>query len=601
MGTPGHDDEKSLDRPRVFGDYVLLGALAEGGMGTVHLASRRGYRPDIQRFCAVKRLRGGLVQQSFLNRFHDEARIVVTLNHRALCHVFDVGIVGEEHYIAMELIEGATLHALCAAQRASGSVMDPALALYVMDEVLDALEYAHGHVDPSTGAPLLIVHRDVSPHNVMLTFQGGVQLIDFGVVASIVKSERTRTGVVVGKLAYMSPEQARGEVPDARTDVYAAAVVLFELLSGRRFYGDLGKGATSLHLVEGTYEASYDEIPEVLVPPLRRALAPERDDRTKSCAAFQQELATALPRRAGTRDLREVLGRDLPDERLRQEEVLRRAREALRDAPTGDEPTLVRHIATAEARPVDDEATRTLRLVAPAAQPPLETTPTLRLKAPVSDAQLAATRTLRLPAPIAPLPSQSQTRTDATKAAPALRRGGVALVAIAAFAAIAVVALRAASPPSRASTSVAAPASGDAPAASAMPTSNGTTAPTAPTASTTTAPTTAPTTTAPTTTAAPALPEPSEPPPPGDAPAPPPKRTASKPSRAPRPSPRPATTTTTATPDLSAQLDSLARACPRAPCATALAAQRARIPLLDVAGLRKLRRDADACLAECRP
>src|SRR5688572_13867391 len=113
MATGGHDDDARADSPRVFGDYVLFGALAQGGMGTVHLASRRGYRPDIQRFCALKRLRPGKVQQTWLRRFHDEARIVVTLNHRALCHVFDVGVVDDEHYIAMELIDGATLHALC--------------------------------------------------------------------------------------------------------------------------------------------------------------------------------------------------------------------------------------------------------------------------------------------------------------------------------------------------------------------------------------------------------------------------------------------------------------------------------------------------------
>lgn len=345
MGSDVHDDDVSMERPSTFGEYHLLTTLAEGGMGSVHLAKRLGFRPDIQRFCVVKKLRRGRGNPGWLRRFHDEARVVVTLNHRALCHVFDVGIVNDEHYLAMELVEGVTLQKLMLEPTLG---LEPGLALYVIDEVLDALQYAHEHKDPASGEALMIVHRDVSPHNVMLSFQGGVKLIDFGLVSSTLKTEHTVAGVVVGKLEYMSPEQARGEPLDVRSDVYAAAVILFELLSGRRFYGALTKSAIMLQLVEGSYLPTFDGVDAALVPALTRALTAERDHRTASCAALQAELAAAGGPRASSRELRDALQRALPEEKSRLEALVR----SFRDIGVGPAPfdanTQVTHIARSD-------------------------------------------------------------------------------------------------------------------------------------------------------------------------------------------------------------------------------------------------------------
>jgi serine/threonine-protein kinase len=282
------------ERPRVFGDYHLLGVLAEGGMGAIHLARRAGPSPDLQPYCVVKRLHKDLAKQaSFLRRFQDEARVVVTLRHPALAHVFDVGAVGDEHYLAMELVEGVSLRELADAAVAADERIEPGVALAIIDDVLDALAWAHERRDAVTGQPLQIVHRDVSPQNIMLTFQGTTKLIDFGVVRSALRAERTVGGVVVGKLGYMSPEQGRGEDVDARTDVYATAVVLWELLSGRRFYGDTPRNRIVFELNEGTWQPSYDDIPDALRAPLRHALQPEAAARTTSAAAFAAELSDA--------------------------------------------------------------------------------------------------------------------------------------------------------------------------------------------------------------------------------------------------------------------------------------------------------------------
>jgi tRNA A-37 threonylcarbamoyl transferase component Bud32 len=347
----------ALDRPRAFGDYQLLATLAKGGMGAIHLAKRVGFRPDIQLFCVVKTLRPTRHDaRAMLRRFEDEARIVVTLNHRAICHVFDVGLVDGEHYLAMELIEGVSVRALFFELERAHTRLDPALALAVLDEVLDALEYAHTHEDPQTGAALHIVHRDVSPQNIMLSFQGAVKLIDFGIVSSSVKLEQTEGGMVVGKLAYMAPEQARGEPIDARTDVFSAAVVLYELVTGRRYYGELSKGAIQLHLVEGTYAAPLDDVPAEMRGPLSRALAAEPKDRTASAARFQAELASCGIARASGREVRALLLRVLPHAMAELQALQRgasdventgHARMNVRDAPSLEGPTQVTHIAYA--------------------------------------------------------------------------------------------------------------------------------------------------------------------------------------------------------------------------------------------------------------
>ncbi len=315
-------------------------------MGAVYLARRRGFGKDVQRFCAVKTLLRSLsAQPSFVARFQDEARVVVTLSHRALCHVFDVGVVNGESYLAMELIEGVSLRQLQHALAERGETLPVDVALAIADEVADALAHVHERRDPLTGQPLQIVHRDISPQNILVTFQGAVKIVDFGIVSSSLRQERTASGMVVGKLHYMAPEQARAEPSTAATDVFSTAVVLWELVTGHRFWGDADKGVIAMELSDGTFTPSYDEVPSPLRPVLRAALAPESQARLGSGAALLTALAAIELPRASSRTLRLLVERILPDEQGRLERLMQGAAAVVVDSPA--EPTKITRLASA--------------------------------------------------------------------------------------------------------------------------------------------------------------------------------------------------------------------------------------------------------------
>jgi serine/threonine protein kinase len=347
--SPTSDPVVGPWRPRAFGPYDLLAPLARGGMGAVWLARRRG-DADVPGFCAVKTvLRTLSAQPAFLTRFRDEARVVVTLNHRALCHVFDVGVVDGESYLAMELVEGATVQRFLTALREAGEALPLDVALMIADELVDALAHVHERRDPVTGAPLHIVHRDISPQNMLVTFQGGVKVVDFGVVSSSLRQERTEAGHVIGKLHYMAPEQARGEPAIAATDVYSAGIVLWELVTGRRFWGERDKGVIMMELVDGAFLPPLDDdsgVPPALRGVLRAALEPDPTQRLADGAALQAALAAVTLPRAGPRALRDLVGRVLRPEQERLAALMRGASAVVVEAPP--EATRITHLATSE-------------------------------------------------------------------------------------------------------------------------------------------------------------------------------------------------------------------------------------------------------------
>ena len=194
--------------PRYFGNYVLLTNFAKGGMGDVYLAKTGGIE-SVDRLCVLKKLRPDVaVSAEYVRRFMDEARIVVQLSHANIAHVFDAGTVGSEVYLAMEYVPGANLRDVFARINDSKNAADPGLVALIMCDILDALDYAHQLRNPKTGKLLNVVHRDVSPQNILVSFDGSVKLIDFGLAASDLKTEHTESEVVMGKVAYMSPEQA---------------------------------------------------------------------------------------------------------------------------------------------------------------------------------------------------------------------------------------------------------------------------------------------------------------------------------------------------------------------------------------------------------
>jgi tRNA A-37 threonylcarbamoyl transferase component Bud32 len=277
--------------PRTFGRYTLLASLGRGGMGEVYAATVVGGVGGIEKRCVVKTLHAsGADDREAVARFLDEARLAVRLNQRNICPVFDVGVVDGQHYLAMELVRGRDLRTLGHGARDAGIKLDTGLAVHIVSEALEGLDHAHELADED-GRPLNVVHRDVSPQNIMVSFDGDVKLIDFGLAASELKVEQTEANVVMGKIAYMPPEQVRGERAERTADVFAAAVVLYELLTGSRYYEGIAPLMLSSVVAGGAHRPTRMESLEPgLQDILRRALDPRRDRRTASAAAFADEL-----------------------------------------------------------------------------------------------------------------------------------------------------------------------------------------------------------------------------------------------------------------------------------------------------------------------
>ena len=216
-----------------FGNYELLEKVAVGGMAEIFRA-RSVHGQGVAKTVCIKRIHPALSSDGvFVAMFIEEARLGVSMVHSNIVPVFDFGYVDGHYYLAMEWVEGLDLATLNGRARVVEMGWPPELAVHIIVEVLEGLAYAHQKRDDQ-GRPLELVHRDVSPSNILLSLDGQVKLLDFGIARSEAREWQTRTGVVKGKLGYMSPEQACGASVDARADVWACGAVLYELLSGVR-------------------------------------------------------------------------------------------------------------------------------------------------------------------------------------------------------------------------------------------------------------------------------------------------------------------------------------------------------------------------------
>ncbi len=272
-----------LASPRRVGDMTLVARIGEGGMATVYLAAVG--RGSFVRPAAVKLLRRDLPDEDYRTRFLDEARLVVRLHHNNLVDVRAAGEADGQLYIAMELVEGRDLADLWDRLADLRRPFPVALSVHVVREVLRGLDYAH------RAEGLGLVHRDVSPSNILLDWQGAVRLADFGLATSAVRLSVTLPGVVFGKVGYMSPEQARREPLDGRADVYACGVVLWELLTGR----PLREAGTDTSQVARGAVPPPSQVSRRVDPDLdaivARATAHERTDRFPTAGAFLDALS----------------------------------------------------------------------------------------------------------------------------------------------------------------------------------------------------------------------------------------------------------------------------------------------------------------------
>ena len=217
----------------VFGKYEKIRRIAQGGMGEVFLARQTGV---LDRLAILKALRVDLAKETeFVDQFLDEARVAATLNHPNIVAIYDVGEFNSTYYIAMEYIAGEDLSKLWYAAAKAGIGLPFQVSVRIIMEAALGLDHAHRARDVR-GQPLNIVHRDVSPQNIMVRADGVTKLVDFGIAKAANKSSRTQAGMVKGKLQYMSPEQVRGEPLDGRSDQFSLGIVLWEMCTGRRLF-----------------------------------------------------------------------------------------------------------------------------------------------------------------------------------------------------------------------------------------------------------------------------------------------------------------------------------------------------------------------------
>jgi tRNA A-37 threonylcarbamoyl transferase component Bud32 len=316
--------EPEAQRPFRFGPYTLARRIGAGGMGEVYLAREEALR----RACVVKKVLPRLMEnKQFLGRFRDEARVVVHLQHPQIARVYAMGEVEGQLYLAMEYVQGKTLSRLAYRMRQKGQVMPVGAILHIGERLCQGLAYAHDAKD-GTGQPLLLVHRDLSPANICLSYDGELKVIDFGASQSTLKEQQTAPRVVIGNLTYMSPEQARKKFVDRRADVYAAAVVLWELLA----WSPLPQKGDPL---ERWRRAAYPkwEPPSKLrtgIAPqvdavLMKALSVEPGDRFPDAAALGAELAKLKAKLApgvGDADVARLMKEVFAEEKVAEDQVL---------------------------------------------------------------------------------------------------------------------------------------------------------------------------------------------------------------------------------------------------------------------------------------
>ncbi|GAB5549292.1 MAG: hypothetical protein SangKO_090520 [Sandaracinaceae bacterium] len=299
---------ESTEQPSSVGGYTIVGELATGGMAELFLARRVG--PEgFARSVVVKRILPHLAKSDeFVRMFLDEARIAAGIRHPNVVSVEELGRDGDSLFMVMEYLSGESLHALIAELARRNRHLDPALAAHVVAEACAGLHAAHEMTDDS-GRPLEVVHRDVSPQNLFITYDGSVKVLDFGIAKAADRLTRTETGYFKGKFAYMAPEQIKEQPVDRRADVFALGVVLFEALTGRRLFRTKNPAATLRAVLESSIvrpSAIRPNIPSALDEACLKALSRPIDQRHATAAELRRDLLRAVPP-----------GDDLPEARLK--------------------------------------------------------------------------------------------------------------------------------------------------------------------------------------------------------------------------------------------------------------------------------------------
>lgn len=281
-------------RPHRFGRYIIIDPIAVGGMAEIYRARLSAAKEGPDRVIIIKKVIANLSQNSeFVQMFEAEIKITVGLTHPNIIQIYDYGKVDEQYFMAMEYVEGKNLRQFVKRLADMKSMFSIDMSCYIISQVCHALGYAHAYKDRLTGKPLGIVHRDISPQNVMISYDGATKLFDFGIAKAKSASESTRAGVIKGKPSYLSPEQINGEELDGRCDIFALGIVLWELLTAKRlFVADTDMGV--LRLIQSAKieppSTFNPAVPQSLDAIVLKSLARDKNKRYQTAEEFQRDL-----------------------------------------------------------------------------------------------------------------------------------------------------------------------------------------------------------------------------------------------------------------------------------------------------------------------
>ncbi len=331
-----------MKKPIPFGKYVLLERINVGGMAEVFKAKAFGVE-GFERLVAVKRILPSIAEdQEFITMFIDEAKIAVQLTHANVAQIFDLGKVTDSYFIAMEFVHGKDLRAIFDRARKRGETVPVPMACYTVMKVCEGLDYAHNKKD-AAGRELNLVHRDVSPQNLLISYDGETKIIDFGIAKAAGKAGKTQAGILKGKFGYMSPEQVRGLPLDRRSDIFAMGIVLYELLTGERLFVGESDFSTleKVRNVEIMPPSTYNRrIPEELEQIVLKSLAKDVDDRYQTAMDLHDDLQSFMytsgnffSRKDLSAYMRKAFAEEIAKESQREEEYRRLEAEAGLAAP----------------------------------------------------------------------------------------------------------------------------------------------------------------------------------------------------------------------------------------------------------------------------
>jgi serine/threonine protein kinase/Flp pilus assembly protein TadD len=317
-------DFMTVFQPTQFGKYQLLDKIAVGGMAELYRAKLTGVQ-GFEKLIAIKKILPHLSEEeNLITAFIDEAKLAALLHHENIVQIYDFGSMDNEYFIAMEFLFGKDLRTLRQTAKKRDMPLGMENILYIIARICAGLDYSHNLKDLQ-GQPQNIIHRDINPQNIFITYEGQVKIIDFGIAKAANHNTKTRENLIKGKLAYMSPEQANGRCIDHRSDIFSTGIIMYELLAVRRMF----EGGT-MHVLSLVREAQYDP-PEEVIPNLpaklndilRKALAKDPEERYQSAGdmlADVEECAFELSLRPNARNFAQYM-KELFEEEFVEEEL----------------------------------------------------------------------------------------------------------------------------------------------------------------------------------------------------------------------------------------------------------------------------------------